>query len=56
MAVSLNIANASNSLPWTKIKSALNRNRVPAYLKKMIEGYLKHKKIVYSVGKSLPLE
>lgn len=40
LAISLDIANAFNSLPWCHIKRALDRHAIPTYLKKVIENYL----------------
>lgn len=55
LAVSLDIANAFNTLPWPAIIKALNRHRIPEYLKKIIEDYLENRKIIYNVGRNQPL-
>lgn len=56
MAVSLDIANAFNILPWHKIRAAMIAHRIPSYLRKIINGYLGKRKITYNVGRNLPLE
>lgn len=56
LAVSIDIANAFNSLPWQSIKIALSRHGIPSYLRRIIEDYLSNREIVYNVGQSLPLE
>ncbi|XP_070512918.1 uncharacterized protein [Cardiocondyla obscurior] len=48
LALSLDISNAFNSLPWSRIKTALRHHRVPDYLVKVIEDYLSDRYIVYT--------
>ena len=41
MAVSLDISNAFNTLPWSKIREGLRRKGVPPYLEKAVKAYLR---------------
>ena len=54
MAVSINIANAFNSLLWGKIHAALVRHRIPVYIRRVVQDYLKDRVILYNVGNHLP--
>jgi hypothetical protein len=47
LAVSLDIANAFNSLPWACITAALKRHVVPEYLRKTVEDYLTDRAVRY---------
>ncbi|XP_046621171.1 uncharacterized protein LOC124305634 [Neodiprion virginianus] len=47
VAVSLDIANAFNSLPWPVITSALATKGVPAYIRHVINNYLCHRYVEY---------
>lgn len=47
LAVSLDIANAFNSLPWKYIGRTLYHHRVPSYLVAMIGDYFRDRKLVY---------
>ena len=47
LAVSLDIANAFNTLPWETIKQALKFHGVPEYLQKVIADYLNDRSIAY---------
>ncbi|XP_050559942.1 retrovirus-related Pol polyprotein from type-1 retrotransposable element R1 isoform X2 [Spodoptera frugiperda] len=47
VAVSLDIANAFNSLPWSCILEALRYHRVPTYLRRVIEAYLTDRFVTY---------
>lgn len=47
VAVSLDIANAFNSLPWQCIRDALKYHKVPCYLRRIIADYLKDRRILY---------
>ena len=40
LAVSSDIANAFNSLPWPVIRDALVEKRVPRYLRRIMDSYL----------------
>ena len=55
LAVSLDIANAFNSIQWEKIHTALIRHRIPDYIREVIGDYLRDRKIMYNVGNSRPL-
>lgn len=47
IAVSLDISNAFNSLPWRVIREALRYHRVPTYLRRTLEAYLCDRSVVY---------
>jgi len=47
LAVSLDIANAFNSLPWSCIRRALTYHRVPSYLRDVIDNYLDNRFVEY---------
>lgn len=40
LAVSLDIVNAFNTIPWTEIMGALGRHQIPDYLKRILRSYL----------------
>lgn len=48
LAVSLDIINAFNSLPLQAIRQALVHHRVPTYLRKVVEDYLRERRIRYT--------
>lgn len=47
LAVSLDISNAFNSLPWATIKDGLRHHGVPRYLRNTISGYLSERSVQY---------
>lgn len=47
LAVSLDIVNAFNSLPWHHIGTALVRHDIPAYLKRILGDYLDDRKLCF---------
>jgi hypothetical protein len=47
MAVSLDIANAFNTLPWDTIKEALRYHRVPLHLFRIIQAYLSERSVTW---------
>ncbi|XP_041986937.1 uncharacterized protein LOC121738768 [Aricia agestis] len=47
LVVSLDIANAFNTLPWETIKEALRYHRVPRYLRRTIGDYLSERSVQY---------
>jgi len=47
LAMSLDIANAFNSLPWEHIRGALEHHRVPQYMQSVIRDYLRDRRIEY---------
>jgi len=47
LAVSLDIANAFNSLPWGCIGRALEFHRVPPYMQEVIRNYFRDRAVVY---------
>ena len=47
LAVSHDIANAFNTLPWNIIKEALRYHGVPGYLRRIIGAYLSERAVVY---------
>ncbi|KAL0860122.1 hypothetical protein ABMA27_010429 [Loxostege sticticalis] len=46
LAVSLDIANAFNTLPWASIRRALEYHGVPAYLQAVIADYLNDREVM----------
>lgn len=48
VAVSLDIANAFNSLPWECIRRALIYHKVPSYLRAVIRDYLRDRSITFT--------
>jgi hypothetical protein len=48
LAVSLDIVNAFNSLPWGKIREALEFHRIPPYLQNVVRAYLRDQCIMYT--------
>lgn len=48
LAVSLDIANAFNTLPWNAVKRALRYHEIPTYLIAIVEDYFKDRKILYT--------
>jgi len=51
IAISLDICNAFNSLPWRVINTALRSKSLPVYLRRVIEDYLSHRSVEYVNGK-----
>lgn len=47
IAVSLDISNAFNSIPWEVIGNSLTEHRIPLYLRKVIRSYLKERSLVF---------
>ena len=47
LAVSLDISNAFNTLPWSCILEALKYHRVPLYLRRTVETYLEGRCVIY---------
>lgn len=50
VAVSLDIQNAFNSIPWDVIRQALEEKGFPEYLRRIIDNYLSDRTIEYSIG------
>lgn len=50
IAVSLDIANAFNSLPWPKIREALRDKGFPPYIRRIISGYLTNRWVEFVVS------
>lgn len=50
LAVSLDIANAFNTLPFTCIEAALRYHRVPLYIRRVIGTYLRGRCVLYQGG------
>lgn len=48
VAVSLDIANAFNTLPYSCIRLALRFHGLPLYLKRIIENYLEDREVMYA--------
>ncbi|KMQ86470.1 reverse transcriptase [Lasius niger] len=55
MAVSLDIANAFNSLPWECIGRALEYHRVPPYMREVIGDYLRDRAVSYRARYGVPM-
>ena len=55
LAVSLDIANAFNSIQWDVIHTSLIRHRLPVYIREIIKDYLRDRTIIYNTGNHLPL-
>jgi len=47
MAISLDIANAFNTLPWDRVRDALRRRGVPPYLVAIIREYFRDRDLEY---------
>lgn len=47
LAVSLDITNAFNSLPWSRVREALERHRLPPYMGKILASYLDQRTLSY---------
>ena len=47
LAVSLDISNAFNTLPWSCIREALRYHRVPPYLRRTVGAYLEGRCVTY---------
>lgn len=47
LAVSLDIANAFNTLPWKCVGEALQRHRVPRYLVGVVRAYFWERKLEF---------
>ncbi|XP_046629516.1 uncharacterized protein LOC124309827 [Neodiprion virginianus] len=50
VAVSLDIANAFNSLPWPSIRDALEDKAAPEYLRRVLDSYLWDRYVEYTNG------
>lgn len=50
IAVSLDITNAFNSLPWRVIRLALERKDSPEYLRRILDDYLHHRSVEFARG------
>lgn len=48
LAISLDISNAFNSLPWERIKRSLRWHGIPSYLTTIINDYLRDRKVTYT--------
>jgi hypothetical protein len=53
MAVSLDISNAFNTIPWYRIVEALRRYQVPKYLVEVIKTYLSDRWVQFSSQKGI---
>lgn len=49
IAVSIDIKNAFNSLPWTQIRSTLISRKFPRYLKRILHAYLSKRTVEYVI-------
>lgn len=50
LAVSLDIANAFNSLPWRHIRTALRGKQFPQYIRRIIDAYLSERSVSYMIN------
>lgn len=48
LAVSLDIANAFNTLPWSRVGEALQHHRVPSYLISILSDYFRDRSLTYT--------
>ncbi|XP_025271039.1 uncharacterized protein LOC105254350 [Camponotus floridanus] len=55
MAVSLDIANAFNTLPWGCIGRALEYHRVPRYMQSVLRDYLRDRAVAYRARYGVPM-
>lgn len=53
VAVSIDIENAFNSLPWSVIREALIHKCIPDYLRRIIDSYLHERAIIYPTTEGL---
>jgi len=56
VGVALDISNAFNSLPWDRIGRALQRHRVPPYLRRILRAYLSDRWLEYRDHNRLPVQ
>lgn len=47
IAVSIDIKNAFNSVPWSSIRASIRKKKFPSYLVRIVDSYLKDRIIVY---------
>lgn len=47
LAISFDIANAFNTLPWVRIREALRKHAVPPYLRRVLASYLRDRWVEY---------
>lgn len=47
LAVSLDIANTFNSLPWRRIREALRNREFPEYIRRVVDAYLSERSVTY---------
>lgn len=48
LAVSLDISNAFNTLPWSRIKESLRYRGIPLYLQRVVRDYLRDRWVTYT--------
>lgn len=48
MAISLDIANAFNSIPWRSIAETLERKNAPLYIYNILRAYFQNRSILYT--------
>lgn len=51
LAVSLDVANAFNSLPWPTIREAMRRKGFPDYIRRIVDSYLSDRTVKYILEK-----
>lgn len=47
LAISLDVANAFNSIPWGRIAEALRKKQIPSYIYRVLGNYFQDRYIVY---------
>lgn len=49
VAISIDIQNAFNSIPWKTIRMALKEKKIPDYVRRLIDSYLHNRIIIYPI-------
>ncbi|XP_025158384.1 uncharacterized protein LOC112589418 [Harpegnathos saltator] len=53
LAISLDVTNAFNTLPWSEIGRALEHHRMPAYLRRILAAYFEDRDLAYPVQRGV---
>jgi len=56
ICVSLDIANAFNTLPWDRIGRALEQHGVPLYIRRVLQGYFEDRSLEFRSDDGAPVE
>lgn len=54
LAVSLDIANAFNTLPWDRVGGAVNHHQCPPYLARLVRDYFRDRAVEFVDGLGRP--